>query len=226
MKYQVVIPARGGSKRLKGKNIIDLGGLPLIAHSILYAQKALPGLEIFVNTDDEQIARVSKEYGAAITPRPASLGLDTTSSVEVLQQQLEWFKQNNKPCDALILLQPTNPLRPEWLVNNAIESFERSGRSSLAGFSVLHKKYGIIDSENFFRPENYEPGQRMQDLTPRYYENGLIYITKSETIRQGQIISEDVFPLVIDHIYATVDIDDLMDLAYASFILKNHRNHE
>lgn len=224
--YQVIIPARGGSKRLKGKNIIPLGGIPLIAHSILYAKNALPGLQVFVNTDDAEIAGVAKSFGAEITKRPESLGLDTTSSVEVLQHQLSWFEQNHIPCDALILLQATNPLRPDWLMSQAISNFEKSNRKSLAGFSVLNRKYGQIDPDHFFHPENYEPGQRMQDLIPRYYENGLIYITQAESIRKGQIITSDVFPLIVDHIYSTVDIDEPQDLAYAAYILENHKENE
>jgi CMP-N-acetylneuraminic acid synthetase len=226
IKYQIVIPARGGSKRLKGKNIIDLGGIPLIAHSIIYARKSLPDLQIYVNTDDEEIAQVAKAYGAEITSRPLALGSDTTSSLEVLQHQLKWFEENQIPCDALILLQATNPLRPNWLLEKAISSFESSNRQSLAGFSILNKKYGQIDDDRFFHPENYEPGQRMQDLIPRYYENGLIYITLADSIRGGQIITSDVFPLVVDHISATVDIDEPQDLAYAAYILENHKENE
>jgi CMP-N-acetylneuraminic acid synthetase len=226
MKYQVVIPARGGSKRLKGKNIIDLGGIPLIAHSILYAKKYLPDFRVFVNTDDEEIALVARDFGAEITYRPAALGSDTTSSVEVLQHQLEWFDENQIQCDALILLQATNPLRPQQLINQAISCFEGSGRQSLAGFSVLSRKFGQIDSGLFFHPENYQPGQRMQDLTPRYFENGLIYITRSEAIRNGEIITSDVYPLIVDHIFATVDIDEAHDLVYAAYILENNKEDE
>jgi N-acylneuraminate cytidylyltransferase len=226
MNYQLVIPARGGSKRLKGKNIIPLGGIPLIAHSILYAKKSLPDLTVFVNTDDLEIAEVARSYGAQITERPAALGLDTTSSVEVLQHQLQWFEQNQIPCDAMILLQATNPLRPDWLMEKAIRSFETANRKSLAGFSVLNRKYGQIDSDHFFHPENYQPGQRMQDLIPRYYENGLIYITQAQSIREGQILTPDVFPLVVDHVYSTVDIDEPQDLAYAAYILENHTEND
>jgi CMP-N-acetylneuraminic acid synthetase len=226
MIYQVVIPARGGSKRLKGKNIISLGGIPLIAHSILYAKKSLPALTIFVNTDDDEIAAVARSFGAEITVRPASLGLDTTSSVDVLQHQLKWFEQNQIPCDAMILLQATNPLRPDWLMEKAIKSFETANRKSLAAFSVLNRKYGQIDSDDFFYPENYQPGQRMQDLIPRYFESGLIYITQAKSIQEGQIITSDVFPLVVDHVYSTVDIDESQDLAYAAYILENHTEND
>jgi N-acylneuraminate cytidylyltransferase len=226
MKYQVVIPARGGSKRLIGKNISDLKGIPLIAHSILFAQQSFPDIDVYVNTDDEEIAKVSTQFGAKITKRPESLGSDTTSSAEVLQQQLEWFESNEIPCDAMILLQATNPVRPKNLLKEAISKFESSGRKSLAGFSILPRKFGTIDESNIFHPENYRPGQRMQDLTPRYYENGLIYITNAESIKAGEIITQDVFPFLIDHIASTVDIDEPDDLIYAAYILEYLKSYE
>lgn len=226
MKLQVVIPARGGSKRLVGKNIIDFNGLPLIAHSIIFAQENLPGQDIFVNTDSEEIANVALKYGAKITHRPDELALDTTSSLEVLQYQLDWFEKNEVPCDGIILLQATNPIRPKNLLQESIAVFLNSDRQSLAGFSVLPKKFGQIDSQGFYHPENYSPGQRMQDLIPRYFENGLIYITKADSIRNGSIITEDVYPFLIDHISATVDIDELSDLIYAAYIANHLKNHE
>lgn len=226
MKYQIVIPARGGSKRFVGKNITNLNGIPLIAHSILFAKQSNPDIEVYVNTDDGEIAKVAKEYGAKITKRPESLGSDTTSSAEVLQQQLEWFESEGISCEAIILLQATNPVRPKNLLKEAISKFETANRNSLAGFSILSRKFGTIDESTIFHPENYRPGQRMQDLTPRYFENGLIYITAAESIKSGEIITEDVFPFLIDHIACTVDIDEPDDLIYAAYILEYLKSNE
>jgi len=223
MNYQVIIPARGGSKRLPGKNIMDLGGIPLICHSIRYAKKHTPISSIYVNTDDPEISKIAESEGVKITIREQGLGSDTTTTLEVLQSQLNWFKNRSIPCDAMILLQPTNPLRPDFLLKKAIEKFEESHRGSLASFSVLNRKFGKIEN-NHFIPQNYQPGQRMQDISPSYFENGLIYITRSDIIQEGSVISQDVFPLVIDHPYASVDIDELEDLHYASFVLKNFPN--
>lgn len=226
MKYQIVIPARGGSKRFVGKNVIDLNGIPLIAHSINFAKLSFPEIDIYVNTDSEEIVEIAKKFGAKITMRPESLGSDTTSSAEVLQQQLSWFDSNGIPCDAIILLQATNPIRPKNLLKEAISKFESSNRNSLAGFSILPKKFGTIDESNIFHPENYLPGQRMQDLIPRYFENGLIYITAAEAIKKGEIITKDVYPLLIDHIASTVDIDEPDDLIYAAYILEHLKSYE
>lgn len=80
MKYVTVIPARGGSKRLPGKNIFPLGGKPLLAHSILYSRQVLPDTEVYVSTDNEEIARVAREYGADVIERPAELSGDLCST--------------------------------------------------------------------------------------------------------------------------------------------------
>ena len=166
MNFQIVIPARGGSKRFPGKNIALLNGIPLIAHSILYALKNKIGAEVFVNTDNKLIADVAKEFGAKIVERPSQYATDFTPTVDVLKHQVEYFEENGILCDAIILLQATNPLLATSLLQNAANLFEKSGRNSLASYCVLNKKFGSISNKNFFSPKNYVPGQRMQDIEP------------------------------------------------------------
>lgn len=216
--YQLVIPARGGSKRFPKKNVQLLNGIPLIAHSILFAKTYFPNENIWVNTDDEEIAGIAKEYEVNVTIRPKELGSDTTSTAEVLFYQNEYFVNNHIQCDAMILLQATNPLRPKNLLESAILQFEKSNRNSLASFTVLNRKFGKIESD-FFEPSNYKPGQRMQDIDPDYYENGLIYITKTKSIQSKEIITTDVFPFILENKEAIVDIDEPQDLLFAEFLL-------
>lgn len=218
MNYQVIIPARGGSKRFPGKNISLLGGLPLIAHTILYALDYFDNKHIWVNTDDQEISDIASRYAVEITARPADLGSNTTPTSEVLFFQNNIFVENNICCDAMILLQPTNPLRPKNLLGLAVAAFEKSGRKSLASFSSLNKKFGRINND-FFKPSNYLTGERMQDIEPSYFENGLIYITRVGAIQEKKVITEDVFPLVIDGIESFVDIDEKSDLLFAEFLL-------
>jgi len=221
LNYQIIIPARGGSKRLPGKNIHPLNGIPMIAYSIIFAKKNFPDSRIWVNTDDDAIAYAAMQYGVSITNRPKELGSDTTSTAEVLFYQGQYFSIHNIPCDAMILLQPTNPLRPENLLKVAIESYETNQRSSLASFSILNRKFGKIKN-NFFKPSNYKPGERLQDVDPDYYENGLIYITNIKSIQKKEIITPDVFPLITNTIESTVDIDEPHDILFAEFLIKNN----
>jgi CMP-N-acetylneuraminic acid synthetase len=219
LNYQVIIPARGGSKRFPGKNVHLLNGIPLIGHSILYALKSFPAENIWVNTDDKEIADVALDYGVKITIRPDDLGSDTASTADVLYYQQIVFGLNQIACDAMILLQATNPLRPAGLIEDAIGSFEKSKRNSLASFTILNRKYGKIKSD-FYIPENYQPGQRMQDIEPDYFENGMIYIANKQTILNKEIITTDAFPLIQNNIESTVDIDEPADLLFAEFLLQ------
>ncbi|MCC6722623.1 MAG: acylneuraminate cytidylyltransferase family protein [Bacteroidia bacterium] len=218
MNYQIIIPARGGSKRFPKKNIYPLKGIPLIAHSIIYGIDSGFADKIWVNTDNKDIANIALKFGAKTTIRPLSIASDTTPTVVVLQHQLSHFKNINVPCDAIILLQATNPLRPKGLLKEAIDIFENMNLDSLATFSKLNKKYGQI-IENKFIPENYKIGQRMQELSPRYFENGQLYICKASAIKNLKIITDDCYPLICNHPYSEVDIDIPSDMLLAEFLL-------
>lgn len=215
-----IIPARGGSKRLPGKNIKMLGDLPLIAHSIQFA-KDHPGLidEIYVSTDDQSIAQIARQYGAEVIDRPAALATDTQPTISALVHALENIPG---PVENVVLLQPTNPLRPDNLLAEAFAIFKENHCQSLFTVSRNHQKFGKIN-DGRFEPFNYEIGQRSQDLEPLYFENGLLYISKAELIRQHKILDENAFPMVVNHIFAGVDIDTPQDFDYASYLLTNSK---
>ena len=212
-----IIPARGGSKRLPNKNILSLGGIPLIAHSILYAQQNNDIIdEVYVSTDDVAIKKIALEYGAKVIDRPESLSGDLEPTATALKHVLESldFEVEN-----VILLQATNPLRPENVLKDAFETYKNGNYDSLFTVSRNHQKLGKIEANKFI-PFNYEIGQRSQDLEPLFFENGLLYITKVALILQNVIISKNAFPLEVNHIFSVIDIDGPEDLAYADFIQK------
>jgi CMP-N-acetylneuraminic acid synthetase len=214
MKTIAIIPARGGSKRLPGKNIKPLGDLPLIAHSIRYAK--LHGFidEVYVSTDDEVIKKVAVEYGAKVVDRPSAISGDLEPTVSALKHVLQSSEDN---VENVILLQPTNPLRPENLLNEAFELFNKNNHDSLFTVTRNHQKFGRIVNDQFV-PFNYKVGQRSQDLEPLYFENGLLYITKASLIIQEIIISNEAFPLLVNHPFANVDIDTQEDFDYALYL--------
>ena len=219
MKYIVVITARGGSKRLPRKNILTFMGYPLIAHSILYAQSELPDAPIYVSTDDIEIANVSRSYGAQIIERPENLANDTARSSDVIKHTANYLKVNGIICDAIILLQPTNPLRPRGVLMEALREFERVRPGSLVSYSPLHKKL-LKKIEGEMIPVNYEFGQRSQDMELLYYENGLLYISSFKSALLGEIQTPTSYPYIIDHPYAEVDIDTLQDFKIAEMYYK------
>jgi len=232
MKTIAIIPARGGSKRLPNKNILSLGGIPLIAHSILYAQKNKAIIDaIYVSTDDATIKEIALQYGAKVIDRPENLSGDLEPTVSALRHVLESVQAD---VENVVLLQATNPLRPQNLLEEAFETYQNGNYDSLFTVSRNHQKLGKIVA-NKFVPFNYTIGQRSQDLEPLFFENGLLYITKASLILpldlaspersrrargDSKIISETAYPLQVNSIFANVDIDTQEDLEYAEYLLK------
>lgn len=215
-----IIPARGGSKRIPEKNIQIFGGLPLMVHSILYAQKNSDIIDdIYVSTDNDEIKIIALQYGAKVIDRPASLSGDLEPTITALIHALEYI--DNDEIENIILLQPTNPLRPENLLKETFSLYQNENLDSLFTVSRNYQKFGKI-SENKFIPFNYTIGQRSQDLVPIFSENGLLYITKASLIFENTIISENACPYVVNHAFANVDIDLPEDLDYAEYLFQKN----
>ena len=212
-----IIPARGGSRRLPNKNILLLEGIPLIAHSILYAEENSSIIdEVYVSTDDEKIKEIAIKFGAKVIDRPIALSGDLEPTISAVQHAVNAIGLDT---ENIVLLQPTNPLRQKTLLKDCFEKYQILNCDSLFTVTQNHQKFGKID-DNKFVAFNYKIGQRSQDLEPLYYENGLLYISKTKTILEGNIISKSAFPYIENHIFATVDIDTIEDLEYAKFVLK------
>lgn len=219
MKTIAIIPARGGSKRLPGKNTKLLGEIPLLAHSILYAKQHNFIDAVYVSTDDVVIKEIALQYGAIVIDRPQALSGDLEPTVSALKHVLESI---DEIIENVILLQATNPLRPQNLLQNAFAIFQEQQTNSLFTVSRSHHKLGKIINNRFI-PYNYEVGQRSQDLEPLYYENGLLYISKSSVILNNEIITKEAFPLEVNHPFANVDIDTQEDFDYTEYLL-NKKN--
>ncbi len=213
----VLIPARGGSKRLPGKNLMPLGGIPLINHSIQYALsfKALFN-GVFVSTDDHQIANVASDAGAEVIMRPAEYASDEATSASVAKHALSYLPEGT---NSIVLLQPTNPLRPMGMMEDLLDAYHTGFFDSIFTISPLHKKAGHINGKRFV-PVNYHFGQRSQETDQLYFENGLAYLSSVEVIRQNKIIGDQHGTLVVDHIFGRVDIDTKDDLDYASYLFE------
>ena len=212
-----IIPARRDSKRLPNKNTKILGGIPLIAHSILFAKENREIIdEIYVSTNDIEVKKIALKYDVNVIDRPDDLCGDFEPTVTALKHVLESIDEE---VENVILLQPTNPLRPINLILEAIEIYKKNKYDSLFTVSRNHHKLGKI-SNNQFIAFNYETGQRSQDLEPLYFENGLLYITKASLIRKNKIISENAYPLILEHPFVSIDIDTQEDLEYAEYLIK------
>lgn len=218
-KTVAVIPARGGSKRLKDKNLLNLGPHSLLEHSIKYALSNRKYIdEIVVTTDNREIKKIASRYNVKIVDRPAELSSDTSTTVDAL---IHTLNNVSGSFNNVVLLQPTNPLRPEKMLAECLKLFEEKKCESLFTISRNRDKLGkLLDGS--FQPFNYVPGQRSQDIEPLYYENGLLYISRVETIINGQIITEKSYPYLIDHPFGQIDIDVQEDLDFAGFIYRKY----
>lgn len=223
MRYVTVIPARGGSKRLPGKNTHALCGKPLICHSIDYSLRHPQIVGTYVSSDAEDIKQISKARGAEIIDRPKELADDYATTAAAMKHAVQWLMDKKVEFDCVVLLQATNPLRPKGLLEEAIQIMEEGKNDSLFTVNRSEKKLGkIVDGK--FVPWNYKFGQRSQDLEPLYYENGLLYITKKEMLLQEVIEGHTAYPMVVDHPFGEVDIDTLEDFHFAEYMLKEYGN--
>lgn len=139
MRILALITARGGSKRLLGKNIRILGGKPLVVWSIDVARGIPEICDILISTDDPSIADVCSDAGAYVPwLRPSVLATDTASSVDVALHALNWYEAEKGSVDGLLLLQPTSPFRTKNSVHRGIELFSKNGRQPVLGVSPTH----------------------------------------------------------------------------------------
>ena len=222
MKYVTVIPARGGSKRFPGKNLYPLCGKPLLAHSILYSRQVLPDAEIYVSTDSEEIAAVAREYGVNVIERPEELSGDLCSTDTTLQHAAIELLSLRKEFDYMILLQATNPLRPEGMMEEALQVIESGKYDSLFSVTPLVRKLGrLVDGK--FVPWNFVFGQCSQDMEPLYFENGLLYISSRDIILNGRIRGDSLYSLVVDHPFGFLDIDTLEDFEMVEYYSEKYR---
>ena len=214
-KILVIIPARAGSKRILGKNTKPFNSIPLIEHSIKYAKSHIDG-DIIISTDDKQIESIAEQYNVPILWRNESLAQDQTPTTDVVQDVI---KRLDKTYDFVVLLQPTNPLRPKKMFKEALKLFVEKKSDSLLTVSLNEQKLGKIE-HSIFKPYTYEFGQRSQEIEPLYYENGLLYLCKYELAKNGKLISKNPTAMLIDHPFASVDIDTELDWTWAELISK------
>lgn len=217
-----VIPARGGSKRLPGKNITPFGGRPLLAWSVDLARRLNRVVRCVVSTEDAKIAAVARDIGATVVERPPELAADESSSVDVLIHAAETEQREGFVFDGVMLLQPTNPLRPLEMVERAIERFLSEPCDSL--FAVSRRELKLGEVRNGYFIPNYAIGTQSRHIPPAFYENGLLYLTKTVTlIGQRSLSGDRVLAFETERPFDEVDIDDPVDLVIGEAILTSVR---
>jgi N-acylneuraminate cytidylyltransferase len=231
MNILALIPARGGSKSIPHKNIRLFAGHPLIAYSIAAGLQARLVTRTIVSTDDDEIARIARQYGAE-TPflRPADLALDNTTDFPVFTHALKWLQEHEgyQP-DIVVQLRPTSPIRPPDCVDNAVQILiDHPEADSVRGIVPSGQnpfKMWRLDESGRMTPLLTVPGigepfnAPRQALPPTYWQTGHIDAIRVSTIFQKNSLSGDIiFPLHIDPRY-TVDIDTLRDWQRAEWLI-------
>ncbi len=219
-----LITARGGSKGLPRKNVLSLGGKPLIAWTIEAALNAQSIDRVFVSTEDLEIAAISSDFGAEVIPRPLELAQDCSSSEEVISHALMYWKSNNLSVKSFALLQPTSPFRNGKHIDDAYDIFNAKKANLVLSVVepnfCLAKAYKLNDDgtlSGMFFPE--APYLRRQDLPASYMPNGAIYLIKSLSYEENNSIPKThVYPYIMSE-KNSLDIDNKKDLLVANNLL-------
>ncbi len=224
-----VIPARGGSKGLPGKNIRNLAEKPLVSWTIDAAKGSQYIDTVTVNTDSIEIAEVARKYGAQVPfLRPAELATDSASSYDVIIHALNWHAEQEILFDLVMLLQPTSPLRTVHDIDRAIEIFfEKKAQAIVSVCPCDHHPWWANtlpnsgNMEKFLRPEVLQTNR--QGLPPHYRLNGAIYLADIDFLRlNGSFFGSKTFALTMSKKHS-VDIDDIIDFQLAEFFLDSSR---
>lgn len=230
MKVLGIIPARGGSKGVPGKNAKLLGKKPLIQYTVEAALMSKRLNKILVSTDSLAIIDITRKLGIeAPFRRPESLAQDHTPTLPVVQHALQWLKkERNEFFDAVCLLQPTNPFRPFGFIDQAIEKFIESKADSLISVLPLPHQYNPHwvfepDVNGFLRIATGEQKliARRQELPSAYFRDGSIYLTLSHIILNKNSLYGEKIAYITSNYNSYVNIDTSEDWIKAEKMLKH-----
>ena len=228
-KFLAIIPARGGSKSLPGKNMKKLRGLSLIGHAICGAKKSRYISRVVVSTDDNGIARLARRLGSEVVMRPASLAKDNSRMAGAIMHCLkELKKKDGYVPDALMLLQPTSPLRTSLHIDEAFDillnmdcdaviSVFKPMYHPLKSFKTYGRGYlrAMVKSKFSFTPR--------QALPTPYVPNGAIYLIKTAAfVKYHMLFTPKTLPYIMSR-SESVDIDDMDDFRYAEYLMRRKK---
>lgn len=227
--YIAIIPARAGSVRLKNKHLLNLGGKPLISHTIDAAKESGVFANIIVSTDDVDIASIARDSGIEIESlRPAELATSQSDIIDVLIYELGKLKDSSRDSDMVVLLQPTSPFRSAKNIVEAIEKLEELEADSLTSVSRSKEiPYWAWQGDvKYIKPvidfEHVQMGRH--DLPNFYFENGAIFICERKILEKSRSLYGSRIAPYLMELPSSIDIDTLSDLEYARYIFRDDKN--
>jgi len=226
-KILAIIPARGGSKGLPGKNIKSLLGKPLIGWTIEQAKASKYIDEIFVSTDSREIADVAENFGISVPfLRPKELASDTSPSSEFVLHTINYYRNKDSNFDYILLLEPTSPLRKKKDIDKAIELLKEGDNSigvvSLGEVHTEHPnivKYVSEDGKILPFVNNQTKVTHRQSLSKAYFPYGVVYLVKTEYFeKEKKFYEENTTPYFIER-WQNYEVDDIFDFLCIESIL-------
>lgn len=223
-KVLAIVPARGGSKGIKGKNIYPVNGKPLIWYTLSEAQKSKYIDRIIVSTDSREIADVAEQYGVSVPfLRPAELALDHSKSIDALISVIHTLEDQGETYPIVMLLQPTSPLRIVDDIDGALEQFIARGEQGLASVHEATDSPVLIRkiANNYLQPLLLMTSTvRRQDMPQYYRVNGSIYINTAAQVLNGVSLNDNSVPYIMPS-YRSIDIDTMTDIHLVEAVIKN-----
>tara|TARA_B100000287_G_C20659754_1_gene789783 strand:- start:813 stop:1526 length:714 start_codon:yes stop_codon:yes gene_type:complete len=225
-----VIPARGGSKGIPKKNLVNLGGKPLIAHTIECAKSAKLLTDFIISTDDNEISKVSETFGGKVPfLRPKNLATDSALSTSVIKHALKKMEEiKNIKYDYVMMLQPTSPFRKSTDIDSSIDMIINSNADSLISVVDVEGNHPFrmkrITGKNKlvnFIDQGFEDMRSRQELPKVYIRSGTIYLSKRELIlNNNSFVGENCIAYTIPN-ERSVNIDTELDLMLAKTLFKS-----
>lgn len=222
-RVMALIPARGGSKGIPGKNIKEFNGRPLIAYTIVAARNSEYVDSTIVTTDSSEIAQIAMRYGAEVPfLRPPELAQDTSKTIDAVVHARDAMEALGRSHDVIILLQPTSPLRRAEEIDSAVETFFSHGELGLASVSEVAENPVLtrrIDLSGVMHPIlPISSTVRRQDMPQFWHVDGAIYINRTEDLTSETSLNDNPIAFVMPKLRAS-DIDSIEDFLRAEEIL-------
>ncbi len=227
-----IIPARGGSKGIPRKNIVNLCGRPLIEYSIKAGLEAVESgviTKLIVSTDDDEIAMISGNSGAEVPfIRPKKFAEDRTKSIDFIMHAIKFYEEKNIYFDDMILLQPTSPLRKSHDIEEAYTIFDNGGFDSLISCYEEEQvnelmSYHKVGDEARALNVNHNKGIRRQEIESIYVRNGAIYIASVSFLKSEHLVFGGKIGMYVMPKERSVNIDSLYDLELAGWMLERNK---
>jgi len=219
-----LIPCRGGSKGIPRKNVREVAGEPLLAHTVRASREANRVDRTVVSTDDAEIKEAGLEAGADVPfDRPDELATDEAPIEPVVEHAVEWLRENEgETYDTIALLQATSPLRTVEHVDEAVGKYEAEDADSLVAVSE-GDSYRWRETDKGAEVVNYDSRKRRQEKEPEYVESGALYLVNTDLfLETGNLQAGKTALYVLDRVSA-LDIDEPFELWMADKILSEWR---